>query len=186
MAVKTFPYDPFAPVDQPSLRTGAMNAPLPPGATPPFAPRQQVGPPAPSTGAGVGPPAPTSSGYTSGTVDPYARDPRDISNYPPEVLVGLLGTQGDVRDLSALEKQLEQANALRNDWSMPEGRSSGRVYTAANPLEFIGKGMQTYAQNKKAKKLEGDTEAKRKTIKEKEQDVGRRYFESRKNDPKGY
>jgi len=57
-------------------------------------------------------------------------------------------------ELEALQAQLEQANLLRNAPG-PEGRDSGRVYTAANPLEHIGSVWQKYNANKEALGLEG-------------------------------
>ncbi len=56
-------------------------------------------------------------------------------------------------ELEALQGQMAQANLLRNAPG-PDGRDSGRVYTAANPLEHIGGLMQKYNANKEAKALE--------------------------------
>jgi hypothetical protein len=77
----------------------------------------------------------------AGAQNPYGLD--------PQVLEALLGTYGDQMEVSALEKQMEQAEALR--MPTPEGRSSGRVYTAANPLEHLGKGIGDYKLMKKRK-----------------------------------
>lgn len=59
----------------------------------------------------------------------------------PTLMAQLLGTQGDLRQISRLEKQLEEARALR-DTAMPQGRQAGRVYVAPNPLESIGAMMK--------------------------------------------
>ena len=81
----------------------------------------------------------------AGQQNPYGLDPR--------VLEAMLGTYGDTLEMGALEKQLEQANALR-ETAMPEMRGNGRVQTAANPLEFIGAGIKQYKGMKKSKELE--------------------------------
>jgi len=54
---------------------------------------------------------------------------------------------------AALAKQAQQARMLQQT-AMPEGRSNGRVYTAANPLEFIGHGLQQYAGIRKERQAE--------------------------------
>jgi hypothetical protein len=60
----------------------------------------------------------------------------DLENMSEEEIaqlmeLGILDDQGNI-----LDKQLAQAQAVRNAPG-PEGRDSGRVYTAANPLEHI-------------------------------------------------
>jgi hypothetical protein len=67
-------------------------------------------------------------------------------------LAALLGTYGDQMELSELDKQLAAAEALR--MGTPEGRSSGRVYTAANPLEHLGKAIGDYKLMKKRQATE--------------------------------
>lgn len=49
-----------------------------------------------------------------------------------------------------LLKQQQQAQMLQQR-AGPEMRSNGRVQTAANPLEFIGSGLQQYAGMRKEK-----------------------------------
>jgi hypothetical protein len=68
-------------------------------------------------------------------------------------MAAMLGTYGDQLDLNHLEGQQAQADALRSA-QVPEGRSSGRVYTAANPLEVLGTIGQQYAGKRKADKIE--------------------------------
>ena len=55
----------------------------------------------------------------------------------------------------ALSGQLAQADQLRNT-PMPEGRQAGNVYQAANPLEFLGAGMQQYQGGQDAQRIEGE------------------------------
>jgi hypothetical protein len=50
-------------------------------------------------------------------------------------------------------RQQQMQEALRTQ-AQPEGRDSGRVYTAANPLEHIGTLMEKYNANKKIGALE--------------------------------
>lgn len=64
----------------------------------------------------------------------------------------LLGTYGDVMEMDSLKEQMAQAQALRGT-PTPEGRDSGRVYTAANPLEHIGAGIQRYRAGKEVRDL---------------------------------
>jgi len=73
--------------------------------------------------------------------------------FTEEELSSLLGTYGDQLELGALEKQQAQADALRGA-SVPEGRSSGRVYTAANPLEVLGTIGQQYAGKRMNDRIE--------------------------------
>lgn len=77
-------------------------------------------------------------------------------------IAALLGTFGDTMEVDAQEKQLAQAEALRQD--TPEGRQAGRVYVAANPLEHIGKGIGDYKLMKKRKATEEKTSGLRKRI----------------------
>jgi hypothetical protein len=77
----------------------------------------------------------------AGQQNPYGLDPR--------LLEAMLGTYGDQMEVSALEKQMEQAEALR--MATPEGRQAGRVYVAANPLEHLGKGIGDYKLMKQRK-----------------------------------
>lgn len=109
-------------------------------------PQMQV----PNSPLGPQPPQPGQPGQ-----NPYGID--------PQLLEAMLGTYGDQLEMSAQEKQLEQANALRN-METPEGRSSGRVYTAANPLEHLGTAIQRYKGMKKAQGIEDEMAATRKRI----------------------
>jgi len=95
----------------------------------------------------LGPAAPAAPAAPSPTMGPGGID--------RELAETLLGTYGDQLELGAMEKQLAQAEALR-DAAAPEGRTAGRVYVAANPLEHLGKGIQQYKGAKRAKALEGD------------------------------
>lgn len=75
----------------------------------------------------------------------------------------LLGVYGDQMEMGDLDEQLLRAQALR-DTAMPEGRNSGRVYTAANPLEFVGAGIKQYRGAKKEQGVNAEREAVRKRI----------------------
>jgi hypothetical protein len=77
----------------------------------------------------------------AGAQNPYGLD--------PAVLEAMLGTYGDQMEVSALEKQMAAAEALRQ--ATPEGRQAGRVYVAANPLEHLGKGIGDYKLMKQRK-----------------------------------
>jgi hypothetical protein len=63
-------------------------------------------------------------------------------------------------EMSDLEKQQMMADALRMEAS-PEGRSAGRVYVAANPLEHIGAGIKQYQGKKQSEELAKTKEEKR-------------------------
>jgi len=65
------------------------------------------------------------------------------------------GGQADV-----LDPQMTAAQGLR-DTPMPEGRSVRGGYTAANPLEFVGAGMQKYQGQQQLKDLQGQQTALR-------------------------
>ena len=123
----------------------------PPKPAPPMMgpPRPPVGPPRPD---------PTLQGQ-SGYGSPYAQPPPT----DPRLIEAMLGTFGEQLELSQLEKQAEQARALRNAPG-PEGRDSGRLYTAAHPLEHIGAGIQKYREGKKVKEAEEAAAKKRTTI----------------------
>lgn len=104
--------------------------------------------PDPSAGALGGQAAGPSSqmgdiGTIAGTID------------DPEIRELLLAAYGDQLEMTELDRQLQQANALR-ETGMPEGRSAGRVYTAANPLEFLGAGIKQYAGMRDAKRIEAE------------------------------
>lgn len=64
-------------------------------------------------------------------------------------------------EIEALQKQLVQAQMLRGT-PMPEMRGNGRVQTAANPMEFIGAGLQQYAGKRRADAAQSQIDALRK------------------------
>ena len=51
-----------------------------------------------------------------------------------------------------LAEQMQQANAVRN-MAGPEMRGNGRVQVAANPLEFLGQGIQKYQAGNDLKEI---------------------------------
>lgn len=82
-------------------------------------------------------------------------DEETYKGLPPELVEALMAGALTEEELAAVDKKLAQAEALRNQMlTAPEGRSSGRVYTAANPLEHIGRLMQGYQGMKQAKALD--------------------------------
>jgi hypothetical protein len=99
----------------------------------------QYGPPAPQPQ--MGPPAPAAP------VDPTAQSQEQLYQ-------ALLQNMMYDEEMSDLERQLAKADALRSLEGGPEGRQAGRVYVAANPLEFLGKGIQQYQGRKQAQSLE--------------------------------
>jgi hypothetical protein len=58
---------------------------------------------------------------------------------------------------SNIKEQMAQANALRQN--KPEMRGNGRVMVAANPLEFLGQGIQNYKAGKDLKELKKQQDA---------------------------
>jgi len=86
----------------------------------------------------LAPKPPLSTGMAPGTTNPMA--PTVMT---PEMISAMTGTYGYQLELNCLDEQMAKAEALRNAPG-PEGRDSGRVYTAANPLEHIGAGIQKY------------------------------------------
>ena len=83
---------------------------------------------------------------------PQAPEAGAMSAAEQAQIAALLGTFGDQMELDTLEKQMAQAEALRQ--AAPEGRQAGRVYVAANPLEHLGKGIGDYKLMKKRQEIE--------------------------------
>ena len=120
------------------------------------------------TGMPAGPMAPTPTGVAPGmhagtTLPGQSTNRLDI---PDEALLRLMTTYPEQMEYDSLEKQRELANALRYREG-PEGRSYGGVYTAANPLEHIGRGIQQYKAGKRLKGIEEKQAGIRKTTGEK-------------------
>jgi len=61
---------------------------------------------------------------------------------------------------TALDPQMTAAQGLR-DTPMPEGRNVRGGYVGANPLEFVGAGMQKYQGQQQLKDLQGQQTALR-------------------------
>jgi hypothetical protein len=80
---------------------------------------------------------------------PMPGQPGQMSAAEQAQIAALLSTYGDTQEISALEKQMAAAEALR--MATPEMRGNGRVTTAANPLEFLGKGIGDYKLMKQRK-----------------------------------
>jgi hypothetical protein len=77
-------------------------------------------------------------------------------------IAALLSTYGDTQEISALEKQMAAAEALR--MGTPEMRGNGRVMTAANPLEHLGKGIGDYKLMKQRKANDASQAEARKRV----------------------
>jgi hypothetical protein len=73
-------------------------------------------------------------------VDPTAQDNSQLMG---NVAAGSMELAGGEDRQAALQQQMEVADQLRNT-PLPEGRGYGGVYTAANPLEFLGSGLKQY------------------------------------------
>lgn len=101
-----------------------------------------------------------------------------------EELAMLLGTYGDQMELSSLEKQQGMADALRGA-EVPEGRSSGRVYTAANPLEVLGTIGKQYAGKRKQDRIDRLGKRYRGNISENIKTYGGGLFGGRATDTSG-
>lgn len=71
---------------------------------------------------------------------------------------------------AALAKQMQQARMLQQQ-AGPEMRGNSRVQTAANPLEFLGTGLQQYAGMRQGK----ETQAKLDAL-QKQQMMGRQLY----------
>jgi hypothetical protein len=105
---------------------------------------------------------------------PQAGAPQNPYGIDPAVLEAMLGTYGDQLELGGLEEQMARAEALRGT-ATPEGRDSGRVYTAANPLEHLGTGIQRYRAGKRMQDLEGKQGEVRARIGENVKTYGKKY-----------
>jgi len=82
-------------------------------------------------------------------------DEETYKGLPPELVEALMAGALTEEELAAVDKKLAQAEALRNQMlTSPEGRSAGRVYVAANPLEHIGRLIQGYQGMKQSKALD--------------------------------
>lgn len=101
------------------------------------------------------------------------QQPQNPYGLDPAVLEAMLGTYGDQLELGAMDEQMAQAEALRQ--ATPEGRQAGRVYTAANPLEHLGKGIGDYKLMKKRQEYEKGSGDIRKRIGENVKTYGKNF-----------
>lgn len=72
-----------------------------------------------------------------------------------------------------LAKQIQQAQMLQQQQG-PQGRQTGGIYTAANPLEFVGAGLQQYAGIRKERQAQEKLDELRK-----QQIMGRQLYAQR-------
>lgn len=86
------------------------------------------------------------------SVAPNGEGDFDLSNMSEEELQQLVALGVIDENMAENARQMALQEGLRYG-DMPEGRDSGRVYTAANPLEHVGKLMQQYNAQKKMDQL---------------------------------
>lgn len=131
----------------------------PPGQAFPDGP-MGMGPPPPSMGAPpMGPPPPPQMGQpqpqaapASPGAAPFEEEDDPLGGMSKEQIEQLtrLGILPEMN--SELDTQMSQATALRNQ-GQPIMRENRRVSTAANPLEFLGTGIQKYKAGKQIEAL---------------------------------
>lgn len=72
--------------------------------------------------------------------------------YTEDQIRMILSLGGLNSETGQLDKQMKYADKLRGT-EMPEGRTAGNMYVAANPLEFIGAGMKQHAGMKQSENI---------------------------------
>lgn len=78
---------------------------------------------------------------------------QDLEGLSPEMIQQLIELGVIDEQKGDIGAQLQQANSIRNS-PLPEGRDSGRVYTAAHPLEFAATAAKSIMAGKDAKALQ--------------------------------
>ena len=86
------------------------------------------------------------------SVAPNGEGDFDLSNLSEEELQQLVSLGVIDDNMAENARQMKMQEELRYG-AGPEGRDSGRVYTAANPLEHMGKLLQQYNAQKKMDEL---------------------------------
>lgn len=107
---------------------------------------QQLGMPQPGF---MQQPGALAGGMNAGGASPYGQQQPLVD---PVQRDAMLSTYGNRMELDELDRQLSEANALR-DTPLPEGRQAGRTFVAANPLEFIGAGIKQFKGNRDIKRI---------------------------------
>lgn len=140
-------------------------APAAPAAPPAAALYEPVDGPNPPTGSAV---SVSGSGAFATPPQPIPAHPQRVAptplqgqdpwNMSPEAATAIGGLAGAPEELEALNKEAALADELRNT-GMPEGRNAGRVFVAANPLEFVGAGVKQYRGWKKTREVEKERDA---------------------------
>jgi hypothetical protein len=74
----------------------------------------------------------------------------------PELVAAMVKAGVSPDKIALLQSQIQQAQSLQNR-PQPEGRAYNGVYRAANPMEYIGQGLETYAANKRLGSAEKGT-----------------------------
>lgn len=109
------------------------------------------------------PPVPAGATTEPPAMPLQQQEPSFVDKYGAQLLPFMSQLQGQNEQAGDIQQQMGIADELRNT-PMPEGRDSGRVYTAANPLEILGatikqfKGQRDYRkETKELKKLRKQT-----------------------------
>lgn len=77
-----------------------------------------------------------------------------MEDFSPEELQALMALGIMPEELSGLDSQIAQAQALR-DSPMPQGQMAGRVHVAPSILQFAATGLDRYRGMKDLKGLQG-------------------------------
>lgn len=85
-------------------------------------------------------------------------DPSELEGMTEDQIQQLVALGIIPEQMSSMDKQYKIANELRNT-ALPEGRSNGRVFTAANPMETVGALMQQYGGKRKMDAIEKKQDA---------------------------
>ena len=125
---------------------------IPSGMEPAASKLPNIGYPVVNTGMTPAPAAPAAPAAAVPATP--AAQPDFMGKYGSALLPYMSQLQGQEEQAGDIQQQMAQAQSLI-DTPIPEGRNSGRVYTAANPLEVIGAGIKQYKgykQDKEEKK----------------------------------
>ncbi len=95
----------------------------------------------------------------------------ELAAYPPEVLKQLYDAGQIDGKQARLALKLKRTKDRRNT-AGPKGRYTGRTYVAANPLEFLAKGIRDY----KDKKSIGEIEGQQDVLAQQQADARAEYF----------
>jgi hypothetical protein len=74
-------------------------------------------------------------------------------NFTEEDLAALADLGISQEKIESIRERMARAEAIRFQ-DGPEGRQAGRIYTAANPLEHLGQGIQKYRAGRQMQQLQ--------------------------------